>query len=55
MKLGTNIKRVEKKRILLRLFVLQNNASLKLLVSKLYPLYDVKKVIDILIKIGTNI
>ena len=34
---------------------LRNNTPLKLLVSNSYPLYNFKTVIDIFIKLGTNI
>ena len=60
MTLGTNIKAssdcVRRIRIVTPVgFILQNNAPLKLLVSKLCPFNNFKLVIDILMALGTNI
>ena len=59
MKLGTNIKqhrrRVENKNHTSCYVFMQNNAPLKLLISKSYPHYNFKTFIDIFMKLGINI
>ena len=62
MKLGTKYRIIRlcvenKNRNSCRFFFFQNNAPLKLfhVVSKLCPLYNFKRVIDIVMKLGTNI